>query len=107
MRESWDKRINRAKQVALEDEAARQLLTFYGVVLGLQRDIARSLTASNSRLTGSLDRDLDQLRPALPPFLEAIERSGPALLAREARALLTGPPSALDGLLTVIWGNPS
>jgi len=107
MRESWDKRIERAKRLALADEAARQLLTFYATVLGLQREIANSLTVSSSRLTGSLDRDLDRLRPALPPFLEEIERSGPALLAHEARALLLGPASACDGLLTVIWSNPS
>jgi len=107
MRESWDKRIERAKRLALEDEAARQLLTFYAVVLGLQRDIANALTASSSRLTGSLVLDLDRLRPALLQFLEGIERSGPALLAHEARALLNGPASAYDGLLTVIWSNPS
>ena len=107
MRESWDTRIERAKQLALEDEAARPLLKFYADVLGLQRDIANSLTVSNSPLTGSLDRDLDRLRPALSVFLEAIERSGPILLAREARALLSGPASACDGLLRVIWGNPS
>src|SRR4029078_12316820 len=107
MRESWDKRIERAKRLALADEAARQLLTFYATVLGLQREIANSLTVSSRPLTGSLDRDWDRLRPALAPFLEEIERSGPALLAREARALLLGPASACDGLLTVIWSNPS
>jgi FdhE protein len=107
MRESWDRRIERAKRLALEDEVARQLLTFYARVLDLQREIANSLTGSNDPLTGSLDRDLDRLRPALPAFLEGIERSGPILLAREARALLSGPASACDGLLTVIWSHPS
>lgn len=107
MRESWDRRIERAKRLAEADPATRQLLTFYGVVLGLQRDIATSLTGSSGRLTGSLARDLDRLRPALPPFLEEIERCGPALLAREARALLSGPAAAYEGLLTAIWINPS
>jgi FdhE protein len=107
MRESWDRRIERANQLALEDEAARQLLKFYGIVLGLQRDIATALRGSSSELTGSLAHDLNWLRPALPSFLEGIERSGPALLAREARALLLGPATAHDGLLTAIWMNPS
>src|SRR4030095_3188855 len=107
MRESWDRRIERAKRLALVDEAARQLLTFYAVGLRLQRGLANPLTVSDSPLTGSLDRDLDRLRPALPPFLEAIERSGPILLAREARAFLSGPTSACDGLLTAIWRHPS
>ena len=107
MRESWDKRIERAKRLALTDEAARPLLTFYATVLGLQGDIAADLTGSSSQLTGSLARDLNRLRPALSSFLEGIERSGPALLAREARALLLGPAMAHDGLLTAVWMNPS
>ena len=107
MRESWERRIERAKRLALTDEAARPLLTFYATVLGLQRDIAVGLTGSSSQLTGSLARDVNRLRPAVSSFLEAIERSGPVLLAREARALLLGPATARDGLLTAIWMNPS
>lgn len=107
MRESWARRIERARQLAEADVAARELLDFYGTVLGLQRDIATSLTGSSGRLTGSLALDLDRLRPAFQPFLEEIERSGPFVLAREARALLNGPATAHDGLLTAIWMNPS
>ena len=107
MRESWDTRIERAKRLAVADEVARQLLTFYAVVLGLQRDIATALKGSSSQLTGSLAFDLNWLRPAVSPFLEGIERSGPALLASEARTLLLGPAMAHDGLLTAIWMNPS
>jgi len=107
MRESWGKRIERAARLAEADEAARPLLTFYAVVLGLQREIATAVTGSSSRLTGSLAHDLDRLRPVLTSFLAGIERSGPILLAREARALLSGPAMAHDGLLTAVWMNPS
>jgi formate dehydrogenase maturation protein FdhE len=74
----------------------------------LQRDIANLLIGrGNSRLTGSLAQDKALLQPGLPPFLEAIEHSGPELLARDARVLLNKPESARDELLEESWRNPS
>src|SRR4249919_4010853 len=85
MCETWDVRIDRANRLARADEAVGPLLTFYSRLLGLQRDIANLVTGEGqSRLTGSLAQDKELLRPGLPPFLEAIEHSGPELLAREA-----------------------
>src|SRR5206468_2401363 len=108
MRESWERRIERAKRLAEIDEAARPLLTFYSGLLGSQRDIATLVAAVGTlRLTGSLAHDLSALRPALPAFLAAIERSAPEPLAREARTLLSGPDSACDDLLTAAWARPS
>jgi FdhE protein len=107
MRESWDKRIERAKRLADADETIRPLLTFYGELLGLQRDIANLLIAGGQRLTGALADDCVVLRPGLPPFLKAIEENGPELLAREARVLLNQPESARDGLLAECWHTPS
>jgi formate dehydrogenase maturation protein FdhE len=108
MRETWDARIERATRLSSVDEAVGPLLTFYAGLLGLQRDIANRLIAGGrERLTGSLADDRVLLRPGLPPFLEAIEHSGPELLAREARVLLNKPESARDDLLAECWRNPS
>lgn len=108
MRETWDARIARATRLAGADEAVGPLLTFYGRLLGLQRDIANLLIGGGkTRLTGSLAQDKALLRPGIPPFLEAIEHSGPELLAREARVLLNKPESARDDLLEESWRNPS
>jgi formate dehydrogenase maturation protein FdhE len=107
MRDTWGARIERAKRLAATDEAVGPLLTFYGGLLGLQREIANLLTAGKERLTGSLADDRILLRPGLPPFLEAIEQSGPELLAREARVLLDKPESARDDLLAECWRSPS
>ena len=108
MRETWDVRIERAKRLAAVDDAVGPLLTFYAGLLGLQRDIANRLSAGGKdRLTGSLADDSVLLRPGLPPFLEAIEHSGPELLAREARLLLNRPESARDDLLAHCWRGPS
>jgi FdhE protein len=108
MRESWDTRVERAKRLAAADEAVRPLLTFYAGLLGLQRDIANLLIAGDhGPLTGSLAHDRIRLRPGLPAFLEAIERSGPELLAREARGLLNRPESVRHDLLADCWTSPS
>ena len=54
MRESWDRCIERAQQLASRDEAVQPLLTFYASLLGLQRGLAANLTASrNGPPTGS------------------------------------------------------
>ena len=106
MRESWDTRIERAKRLAVADEAARPLLTFYSGLLGLQKEIATCLTAGNGTPTGSLESDRVLLRPALPRFLNAIVQIAPEPLAREARALLDGPESSREDLLRECWLNP-
>jgi FdhE protein len=108
MRESWDRCIERAQQLASGDEAVRPLLTFYSSLLGLQRGLAVTLTASrNGPLTGTLAHDLELLRPGIAGFLQAIAASGPELLAVQARRLLEGPQGAIDQLLTTCWNRPS
>jgi FdhE protein len=107
MRESWDKRIQRATALAATDAAARPLLTFYSGLLGLQKEIATCLTARTRRPTGMFESDRALLRPALPGFLDAIVRTAPQALAREAQTLLDGPEAAREDLLSECWRNPS
>jgi FdhE protein len=108
MRESWNRCIERAQQLASSDETVQPLLTFYGSLLGLQRGLAANLTASrNVPPSGALAHDLELLRPGIAAFLEAIATTGPELLAVQARRLLEGPQTAINELLTTCWNHPS
>jgi hypothetical protein len=58
VRESWDRRIRRAEQLASEAGPAESLLTFYARLLRRQQDIYDSLKTHGLR---SLDRDLAKI----------------------------------------------
>ena len=106
--ESWDRRIARAGQLATADEAVRPLLTFYGRLLTLQRDLSEFLRNRHGWTpSGSLDRDRTVLRAGVPALLEAIAQAGPQSLAVEAGQLLQGPEAAIDDLLATCWRVPS
>src|SRR4051794_27841014 len=86
MRESWDRCIERAQQLAGADDAVHPLLAFYSALLGLQKGLATALTANrNGRPTGDLAHDIDSLRPGIAVFLESIAAEGPEILAKQAR----------------------
>ena len=108
MRESWDRCIERAQQLANADEAVRPLLAFYGALLGLQKVLAVGLTPNRDGLpTGALAHDIELLRPGIAAFLGSIATGGPELLATQARKLLEGPQKEIDDLLTTCWNRPS
>jgi len=108
MRESWDRCIERAQQLAGADEAVHPLLTFYSALLGLQKGLAAALTANrNATPTGALAHDIDSLRPGIAAFLESIAAEGPEILAKQARRLLEGAGTEIDDLLTTCWNRPS
>ncbi len=64
---SWDRRIERAHQLAATNEDARPLLTTYARLLELQRDAALALARVS--LTGGIEQDLHALRSAAHPML--------------------------------------
>src|SRR6185295_18500779 len=113
--DSWDRRINRAAQLASrDDDAARPLVAFYGTVLRLQKELYDFVRGrSGWRPTGALDRDLPMLRPQVPALLRGVAAAGSAkdlqnsTLAEEASLLLEGPGSAIDELLLNYWRAPS
>lgn len=107
MRESWERRIERAAHLAERDEAARSLLLAYARLLALQRDCYDTLCRGADRLTGSLPRDLAVLRPCVPPMLAAVVSAGPPRLAEEARQILDGAGPAVDTMLRAAWHTPS
>ena len=108
MRESWDRCIERAQQLAVADVSLHPLLTFYGALLGLQKLLAAELIGNrNGPPSGALARDIVLLRPGIAAFLGSIAAAGPELLAKQARKLLDGPQNDIDNLLTTRWNQPS
>ena len=115
MAESWDRRINRTRELAFrEDDAAWPLVAFYGTLLRLQKELYDFVRGRPGwRPTGALDRDLAMLRPQVPALLRGVAAAGSSktsqnpTLAREASLLLEGPASAIDELLLNYWHTPS
>lgn len=107
MRDSWERRIDRASELAARDESARPLLESYRRLLVLQRDCSQTLEANGARLSGSLERDLDIVAACVPPILAHVASSGPSLLAEEARRLIDGGDGAVRPMLLTGWRQPS
>jgi hypothetical protein len=107
MRESWERRIERAAHLAERGEAAGPLLLAYARLLALQRNCYDSLRHRAGSLTGSLERDLPVLRPGVPPMLDAVSSAGPPRLADEARQILDGGSPAIDAMLLAAWRTAS
>lgn len=107
MRESWQQRVDRAAHLAESDDAGRTLLVAYGDLLCLQRDCYEALRRCGDRLTGSLDRDLPDVRACVEPLLEAIATIGPPPVAEEARQILADPEPVLDEMLRAGWRTSS
>jgi hypothetical protein len=103
MRDSWERRIDRAACLAERDEAARSMLLAYGRILGLQRDCYEALRRRPDRLVGSLDRDLPAVRASVVPMITALAASGPPGLAGEARQMLGDEGAAIDAMLFAGW----
>jgi len=103
MRDSWQRRIDRAGHLAERDPAARPLLVVYSRLLSLQRDSYEMFRRRADRLTGSLDRDLSAVRPCVAPMLTVVAEIGPPRLADEAGRILDGAAAALDAMLLAGW----
>src|SRR2546428_4208037 len=104
-RDLWERRIDRAAQLAAQDESTRPLLVFYGQLLGLQRDAYE--TFRDARLSGSLEADLDVVRRCASAMLSAVSAIGPRLLTDETQQVLGAGDSAIDQMLLEWWRTPS
>jgi formate dehydrogenase maturation protein FdhE len=105
MRESWDRRVGRAEELAAENSPAAPLLGFYARLLKLQKDLYDSFT--DLRPSGRLDRDVAFVRNAASTILHAVAESGPEQLVIEARRVQQGARSAIDDMLLTYWRAPS
>jgi FdhE protein len=107
MRDGWQRRIDRATELAARDETVRPLLSTYARLLGLQRECYAALQAQSERLSGALERDLATVRACVPHILNEVAGLGAPHLADEAREIADGGDPAIDALLLTGWRTPS
>jgi formate dehydrogenase accessory protein FdhE len=104
----WESRIKRANYLAAQDPAARELLSFYAKLLGVQQEVYENLRQRKDwPPSGSLEQDLKGLRALLPRLLLTVTAHGPATLVSEAQNLLQAGEAELDALLLDYWRAPS
>jgi FdhE protein len=85
--DSWDARIDRARQLTTQVTATKELLTFYTTVLETQKQIYESLRGHRDWLpSGSLSDDLKTLSAYIPSFINSVLSVAPPALAEQADA---------------------
>jgi len=103
-RSEWDKRVQRAADLAARFAYAREILAFYGEVLRLQQKIFDQVSA-HSTAPGASDKplrwrvDVDDALRHMPALLSLVEEKGTAKLAEEARAVRTRSPEQQQAML--------
>jgi FdhE protein len=102
VRETWDRRIRRAEELAAADSPAAALLVFYARLLGNQKAVFDALNAR--RPSGSLDRDLTLMSEPVSALLRDVAANGPEPLANQARAL---DLESLRNPVLAHWREPS
>ena len=81
---SWDKAIERARELAGTATPAKELLTFYTTLLEAQRQVYDTLRGLHDWLpSGELEEDLSVLREYLNPFLQSVKSASPPALAEQ------------------------
>ena len=85
MRETWDRRIRRAEELAAAESPAAALLAFYARLLRNQKGVFDALNARQP--SGSLDRDLTLMSEPVSALLRDVAANGPEPLANQARRL--------------------
>jgi FdhE protein len=96
---SWQRRIDRANALARADQHAAALLTQYAAILSAQAACYDTLVSRGDRLTGSLERDLEELRPRAAEVFGTIAAIAPAQTMREAPTDVPG----IEALLRDGW----
>ncbi len=81
-RSEWDRRIERAEELARTHTAAREILRFYAEIARVQKAVYVTLHATRPRRP-----DVSVLLPHFSPLLSLVQRVGPAPLARMAEEL--------------------
>jgi formate dehydrogenase accessory protein FdhE len=108
MKDIWGKCIQRAERLAIESEGAQELLTFYGKLLLVQKELYERLRSRKEWLpSGMLEEDLTVVRAMMPMLLREVVSSGPAALCEEAQTLLRADEDEIDKMLLEQWRVPS
>lgn len=102
-RPDWEKRIERARELASQYPAAAQVLGFYSEIAAFQKQIFEAVERENLHAdpTRPLSEQLvaSAVTNCFPAFLGLVEKKGPAGLARAARALREQGPDKWRALL--------
>jgi formate dehydrogenase accessory protein FdhE len=108
IRDTWQRRLQRAEELSAADTASRSLVAFYAALLRVQGELYDHLsTRSNWRPSGALDCDLPTFRSQLPLVLRAVAVAAPEPLAMEARMLLEAGVDTVEQMLLAFWRAPS
>jgi FdhE protein len=85
----WDRRIERANELAARHPFAAEALSFYARIAGFQKSLYAGLEGGLGGRAGSLrgGLDLSVLLPWFPPYLSLIADIAPPPLARSAAEL--------------------
>ena len=94
-RTDWDKRIQRAVELAERNPSAAEVLTLYRHILEFQKTLCADVASVSPSLAGAeapfRERlDLDIAVEQLPALLALVQRTGPAKLAQEAAEIGAG-----------------
>jgi len=105
----WQRRIERAGELAARYEFAAEILRFYAAVAHFQaklyREIEHSTVPIETPVGGNpFARPLDRgVARSFTPFLAVVERNGPERLQEAARKLLAGNAHSHFALLAAFW----
>jgi formate dehydrogenase accessory protein FdhE len=105
VRESWDRRVQRAEKLAADAGPAASLLAFYARLLRQQQAVYDSL--GDRALSGAIEQDAPLMAGGAAAVLEEVAAHGPVPLVAEARALLACDAAAIRGLLVDHWRTRS
>lgn len=100
-KDKWDRRIQRADELAAAHPFAAEGLRFYSRLAGFQKSLYEGLAPGNGSLHGELEW-LDLL-PWFAPFLAVVQEIAPPPLARSAADLSTAGEGRWMDLLDELW----
>jgi FdhE protein len=110
---SWQRRIQRAEELAREHPFAREMLGYYAHVASYQQDLNRRLAnglpgESRSTFHAELSaNEVETLSSRFESFLSVAEAHGPKSLGELSRELRTRGKSFCSELLQHVWIAPS
>jgi FdhE protein len=84
----WDRRIERARELAARHSFAAEALCFYERIAGFQKSLYAGLEPGNGALRGGLEPSI--LLPRFAPFLSLVQDAAPPPLSQSAAELSAG-----------------
>jgi FdhE protein len=106
----WQRRIQRAEQLANEYSFASEIMVFYALIARFQEDLYGQLESESEKISRSTDYasgppELLALIDSFGPFLSVVEKHGPARLAAIARELHGASRQSWSELLDASWST--